>query len=87
MAMEIPVISTIIGSIPELIEDGKEGLLVPERDESALAHAIIKLIDNPSLGREMGKKGREKILKEFNITVQGNKLLQIWRNISNSSLN
>ena len=81
MAMEIPVVSTTIGSIPELIEDGKEGLLVPERNESALAQAIIKLIDNPSLRQEMGKKGREKILREFNIKTQVNKLLEIWGKI------
>lgn len=85
MAMEIPVVSTTVGSIPELIEDGKEGLLVPERNESALAHAIIQLIDNPSLRQEMGKKGREKILREFNIQIQANKLLEIWGKITKST--
>lgn len=81
MAMGIPVVSTTVGSIPELITDGEEGLLVPERDESALAKAITKLIDNPILGQEMGKKGREKILREFNITTQAEKLLRTWENV------
>ena len=81
MAMEIPVVSTTVGSIPELIEDGKEGLLIPERNETALTQAIIKLIDNPSLREEMGKRGREKILREFNIKTQVDKLLEIWRKV------
>ncbi|MGH7902078.1 MAG: glycosyltransferase, partial [Thermodesulfobacteriota bacterium] len=81
MAMEIPVVSTTVGSIPELIEDGKEGLLVPERNETALAQAIIKLIDNPSLREEMGKRGREKITREFNIKTQVDKLLEIWERV------
>src|SRR3990167_1628478 len=82
MAMEIPVRSTVVGSMPELIEDGKEGLLVPERNEAALADAIMKLIDKPSLREEMGKRGREKIMREFNINYQVNKLLNIWQNIT-----
>lgn len=81
MAMEIPVVSTTVGSIPELIEDGKEGLLIPERNETALTQAIIKLINNPSLREEMGKRGREKILREFNIKTQVDKLLEIWRKV------
>jgi glycosyltransferase involved in cell wall biosynthesis len=81
MAMEIPVVSTTVGSIPELIEDGKEGFLVPERNEKALADAILKLINNPSQREKMGKKGREKILREFNIKTQVDKLLEIWKKI------
>jgi glycosyltransferase involved in cell wall biosynthesis len=82
IAMEIPVVSTTVGSISELIEDGKVGLLVPERNESALAQAITKLIDNPSLRQEMGKKGREKVLREFNIKTQVDKLLEIWGDVT-----
>jgi len=78
MAMEIPVVSTHVGSIPELIDDGVNGILVPEKNEEALANAIIKLIETPELRRKMGKNGREKILKEFNIKTQVDQLLLIW---------
>lgn len=81
MAMGIPVVSTTIGSIPELITDGEEGLLVAERNESALADAILKLVHDPALRENLGKKGREKILKEFNIKTQVDKLLEIWKKI------
>lgn len=85
MAMRIPVVSTRIGSIPELITDGVEGLLVPERDESTLAQAILRLINDTSLRLEMGKRGREKILREFNIKTQAQNLLTIWGKITNSN--
>ncbi|OHB69693.1 MAG: hypothetical protein A2W23_10195 [Planctomycetes bacterium RBG_16_43_13] len=79
--MEVPVISTAVGSIPELVDDGVNGLLVPEKDERALANAIIRLIENPELRRNLGLKGREKILKEFNIKVQVDNLLKIWEEV------
>lgn len=78
MAMEVPVISTTVGSVPELIENGIEGILVPERDESALTQAIEKLIASPELREKMGKKGRDKILKEFNIEKQVSLLIKHW---------
>lgn len=90
MAMEIPVVSTTVGSISELIEDGTEGFLVPERNETDLAHAILKLIEDQSLRKRMGKKGKEKITGEFNIHTQVDKLLEIWGKIvplGNTSLN
>ena len=81
MAMESPVISTNVGSVPELIDHGINGLLVPEKDEKALAGAIIELIENPLLRTRMGRKGREKILNEFNIKKQAGRLLATWENM------
>lgn len=81
MAMEIPVVSTWIGSIPELIENEKEGLLVPARDETALAKAIIYLIESPSVREEMGRRGREKIFQEFNVNLQVERLVKAWSDI------
>jgi glycosyltransferase involved in cell wall biosynthesis len=78
MSMELPVVSTGIHSIPELIDDGISGILVPQKDEKALADAIIKLLNNLELRKEMGRKGREKILREFNIGIQVNKLTNVW---------
>jgi len=85
MAMGIPVVSTEIGSIKELIENRKEGILVRERDEIALAEAILELIKNPELRNYMGGKGMEKIIKEFNINTQMNKQTEIWQKMMNNS--
>jgi glycosyltransferase involved in cell wall biosynthesis len=65
MSMQIPAISTDISGIPELITDGVDGLLVPEKNAEAMAGAIAKLLDNPALRGRLGKAGREKVMKEF----------------------
>ena len=59
MAMGLPVISTFHSGIPELIEDGVSGLLVPERDDEALAAAIRRLVDDADLRRRLGTAGRD----------------------------
>jgi len=65
MACEKPVIATRIGAIPEVVDDGKTGVLVPPRQPKALAHAILSLLENPSIMREMGIAGRRKVLEHF----------------------
>ncbi|MBS1790438.1 MAG: glycosyltransferase family 4 protein [Acidobacteria bacterium] len=65
MATGLPVISTNISGVPELIEHGVSGLLVPEKDAEALAAAIAKLMDSPELRRRFGYAAREKICRLF----------------------
>ncbi|MDY6866960.1 MAG: glycosyltransferase [Chloroflexota bacterium] len=67
MAMELPVISTYVSGIPELIEDGQSGLLVEERDAVALADAIQRLLEDQKLRQDLGKGGRCKVSQEYNI--------------------
>ena len=67
MAMELPVISTNIVGIPELIEDGNEGLLVEQRNPSELAAALEFLLENEHVRKRMGRNGRQKIIDRFNI--------------------
>jgi colanic acid/amylovoran biosynthesis glycosyltransferase len=67
MATELPVISTRISGIPELIDHGENGLLVPERNAKALANAIMFLQSSPSIGQKLGAAGRNKVLKEFHL--------------------
>jgi hypothetical protein len=68
MAMEIPVISTSISSTPELIENGSSGLLVAERDHSALAEAISTLLRHPEMARRFATVGRAKVERDFDVT-------------------
>jgi colanic acid/amylovoran biosynthesis glycosyltransferase len=78
MYMGIPVISTNMASIPELIEDGKEGLLVEQRNVEQLASAIRMLLHDKGLRTAMGEKGRAKVEKEFNIHKEVDKLVSLW---------
>lgn len=67
MAKEIPVISTRITGIPELIEHEKDGLLATPGDVDDLADQIRRLLVDPDLRRQFGKAGREKVISRYNL--------------------
>lgn len=67
MAMEVPVIATNIGGLPEVVEDGKTGILVPPGDVNALCSAIKYLVKNPEARLKMGENGRARVLEKFTI--------------------
>jgi len=77
MAAGTPVVSTRVSGIPELVEDGREGLLVPERDPAALAAALARQIDDPDAGDRMAVAARAKVEREFDATVEARKLLEL----------
>jgi glycosyltransferase involved in cell wall biosynthesis len=65
MAMELPCVASRVSGIPDVAEDRITGLLVPPRDFEALAGAIGRLLERPGLAREMGRRGRQKVVPEF----------------------
>jgi len=67
MAMAKPVVATAVGGIPELIDSGKDGLLVPARDSSALAEAIVELLRDRRRAQEMGQRAFQKIQSRFSL--------------------
>lgn len=67
MAMELPVIATRISGVPELVEDGVNGLLVPEKDPAALAAAILAVYQDPESRRRFGINARKVVLADFNL--------------------
>ncbi len=66
MAVGLPVVSTNISGIPELIEHGVSGLLAPQKDARALAEAIAELFAAPALRQKLGSAAREKVCRLFN---------------------
>ena len=68
MAAGKPVVATRVGGIPELIDDGLTGFLVPPHDPEALARAILRLAKNHELCKSMGQAGQRKALKKFDIS-------------------
>ncbi len=66
MAMELPVVSTDVSGIPEVIKHGVNGMLVPPQDENALADAMAEVISDAALSERMGKEGRHLVETMFN---------------------
>ncbi len=65
MACGLPVVCSIIGGTPELIDDGRDGLLVPQGDIEAIAAALRRLADDPQLRRRIGRAARAKAAAAF----------------------
>ncbi|MBO0858598.1 MAG: glycosyltransferase family 4 protein [Chloracidobacterium sp.] len=65
MASGVPVVSTDVSGIPELIDSGVNGLLAPQKDARALADAVARLLDAPDLRRVIGGQAREKVCRLF----------------------
>lgn len=82
MAAGLPVISTPLAGIPEMIGPGVNGDLVPERDPAALGDAIQRLIADPELARRYGSRGREIARKKFSIETSAQQLQALFESIA-----
>lgn len=67
MSCGLPVVASRLSGIPELVEDGRNGLLTPPRDAEALAAAMTRLYGDPQLCIELGEAGRRKVVDEFDV--------------------
>lgn len=67
MALEKPVVGTQAGGVLEVVEDGVTGVLVPPANPEALAEGIIRLLDDPTQARAMGRAGRRRVETYFNL--------------------
>ena len=67
MAMARPVVATRVGGIPELVEDGRSGLVVEPREPQALADALGALLADPHARERLGGHGRQRIVSEFSL--------------------
>ncbi len=81
MACETPVVASRVGGIPEVVEDGVTGLLVPPADPPALAAAVNELLRDPERGREMGKAGRRRVLEHFTWRAVAERTLELYRRL------
>jgi colanic acid/amylovoran biosynthesis glycosyltransferase len=79
MASGVPVVASGISGIPELVEDGRTGLLVPPRDPSALAVALRRLHDDPALRESLAHAGRTLVEREFDVRKNAGELVRRFR--------
>jgi glycosyltransferase involved in cell wall biosynthesis len=74
----LPVVATAVGGIPDLIEPGVHGLLVPAGDPDALAEALAELLRDPERARQMGARGQERRRSEFDLDVMIRRLEDLY---------
>jgi len=81
MAAGKPVVASRVGGIPEAVEDGKTGILVPPGDAHALANALAFMLDNPEKALEMGRRGRERAVRLFDEERMVDSICALYREL------
>ncbi|MCU1310420.1 MAG: glycosyl transferase group 1 [Candidatus Angelobacter sp.] len=78
MATGLPVVASAVGGLPEIVDDGKTGRLVPPADPVSLANAIRELLLDPVNATNMGNAGRARVMQEFSSRKMVNEVLSIY---------
>jgi glycosyltransferase involved in cell wall biosynthesis/GT2 family glycosyltransferase len=79
MAARLPVIATRVAGVPELVEDGVSGLLIPPGDPAPLTAAILRLMTDPDLRARMGEAGRARVARDFDAGAEAARLALLFR--------
>jgi glycosyltransferase involved in cell wall biosynthesis len=78
LAAQVPVVTTQIAGVPELVQEGVSGRLVPPGDAAALAEAIAALLADPEARRRMGAAGRARVQEEFDMRREAARLSSLF---------
>jgi len=76
-----PIIATRVGGNPEVVIDGMTGLKVPAKDPEQMAAAMLKLLSNRDLAKQMGEAGRKRVEEYFSLEIMVNAYEKIYRKI------
>jgi colanic acid/amylovoran biosynthesis glycosyltransferase len=82
MSCETPVLATNAGGVPEMIEHGVDGILVPPKDPSALAQAIMHLANNPILAERLSGAARTKVVQRFSSNMSASELSRLLKEMN-----
>lgn len=78
MVLSKPVVATNLGGIPEVVDDGRTGILVNPRDSDALANAIHRLLTSPEVMLDLGLKGRDRYLEMFTLNRMLHRIEELY---------
>lgn len=81
MSNMLPVIATNVGGIPELIEDGKDGILIPPENPKALARAVNSLLENKELREKLSKTAYKKVREKYSINAYSARMLGFYKSL------
>ena len=73
-----PCVASRVGPLPEVLEDGETGILVPPQSPAMLAEAIVHLAKNREIAQAMGRRGRQTLLEKFTIDRTIKQLEQVY---------
>jgi colanic acid/amylovoran biosynthesis glycosyltransferase len=82
MASGLPVVTTDCGGMREAVTDGVEGFLVPPRDPTAMARAIEALSADRDLRAQMGRSGRERVIRDFTLDAQIAEWIELFESVA-----
>lgn len=86
MAAGLPVVASRICGLPEVVEDGKTGILTERDDPVGLADAILRLLENPEMARSMGAAGRRRVQEKFSWDAAAQALMEVYAGLGSSSM-
>jgi len=81
LALSRPVVATNVGGIPEVVEHGRSGVLVPAGRPDELARGCLTVMDNPALAQRLGQAGRTRVEEAFSADAMAEKVAQIYRTL------
>ncbi|MCA9408184.1 MAG: glycosyltransferase, partial [Candidatus Omnitrophica bacterium] len=84
MSLKKAVVATDVGGNAEAVEEGRTGFLVPPRNSTALASAILQLVEDLPLRNSFGCAGQEKVLKEFLLEKMVKRVEKVYEEVINS---
>ena len=84
MAMGVPVVAAKVGGVPELIEDGKTGLLFDPRDRESIRSRVAQALENPSAAWKLAKVARQNARNRFHPTIIARRHMEIYQEVLSS---
>jgi glycosyltransferase involved in cell wall biosynthesis len=79
LAMEVPVVTTRLSGIPELVIEGQTGYLAEPGDAASFATALQEALAQPERAASMARRGRERVIAEFSASTNAARLLEMWK--------
>jgi glycosyltransferase involved in cell wall biosynthesis len=84
LSSAVPVVATAVGGVPEMIQQGINGFIVPINDPEAVADAVSRILANPKMAARMSNAARESALERFSLSHQVDSLQELWNQVLNS---
>jgi glycosyltransferase involved in cell wall biosynthesis len=81
MAVQVPVIASRVGGVPEVVDDGETGFLSAVGDVDKMADDAVKLLTNPELRREMGKRARESAVSRYRTDIVIPRYIEFYNHV------